>query len=116
AYMEKNGQSIQDAETIFIYFSQVLFHPFVGGFLLSAILAAVMSTISSQLLVTSSSMTEDFYKAFLRKDASQKELLITSRVSVLVVAVIALLLSLNPQDSILNLVGHAWAGFGSAFG
>lgn len=116
AYMEKNNQSIQDAETIFIYFSQVLFHPFVGGLLLAAILAAVMSTISSQLLVTSSSMTEDFYKAFLRRNAGPKELLLTSRLSVLVVAVIALLLSLNPKDTILDLVGHAWAGFGSAFG
>src|SRR5690554_409952 len=116
AYMVKNGQSIEDPETIFIYFSQVLFHPFIGGFLLSAILAAVMSTISSQLLVTSSSMTEDFYKAFLRRKASGKELLIISRLSVLFIAIIAILLSLNPQDTILNLVGHAWAGFGSAFG
>lgn len=116
AYMVKNGQSIEDPETIFIHFSQVLFHPFIGGFLLSAILAAVMSTISSQLLVTSSSVTEDFYKAFLRRSASGKELLLISRLSVLVVAIIAILLSLNPQDTILDLVGHAWAGFGSAFG
>lgn len=116
AYMAKFDHQIQDPETIFIYFSQLLFHPFIGGFLLSAILAAVMSTISSQLLVTSSSMTEDFYKNFFKRDATEKELLITSRVSVLVVALIAILLSLNPQDTILNLVGHAWAGFGSAFG
>lgn len=116
AFMVKNGQSIEDPETIFIHFSQILFHPFIGGFLLSAILAAVMSTISSQLLVTSSSMTEDFYKAFLRRNASGKELLLISRLSVLVVAIIAILLSLNPQDTILDLVGHAWAGFGSAFG
>lgn len=116
AYMAQTGNSIDDPETIFIYFSGVLFHPLIGGFLLSAILAAVMSTISSQLLVTSSSMTEDFYKAFLRRNASPKELLIVSRVSVLVVAVIALLLSLSPKDTILDLVGHAWAGFGSAFG
>src|SRR5690606_21824829 len=70
AYMVCNNQHIDDPETIFIYFSQVLFHPFVGGFLLSAILAAVMSTISSQLLVTASSVTEDFYKAFFRRKAS----------------------------------------------
>lgn len=116
AYMVANGHSIDDPETIFIYFSQVLFHPLIGGFLLAAMLAAVMSTISSQLLVTSSSMTEDFYKAFLRRNASNKELLLISRLSVLVVAVIAIVLSLNPQDTILDLVGHAWAGFGSAFG
>ena len=105
-----------DAETVFIYFSRVLFHPLIGGFLLSAILAAVMSTISSQLLVTSSSLTEDIYKAFLNKKATSKQLLIASRLSVLIVAVIAVLLSLTPNDSILNLVGNAWAGFGSAFG
>lgn len=116
AYMGKMNQTISDPETIFIYFSKVLFHPLIGGFLLSAILAAVMSTISSQLLVTSSSMTEDFYKAFFRRNASQKELLTISRLSVFVVAVVSLLLSLSPKDTILDLVGHAWAGFGSAFG
>lgn len=105
-----------EAETIFIYFARVLFHPLIAGFLLTAILAAVMSTISSQLLVTSSSLTEDIYKAFLNKKATSRQLLIASRLSVLIVAVIALLLSLNPKDSILNLVGNAWAGFGSAFG
>lgn len=105
-----------ESETIFIYFSRILFHPLIGGFLLSAILAAVMSTISSQLLVTSSSLTEDIYKAFLNKKASQKQLLVASRLSVLIVAIIAVLLSLTPNDSILNLVGNAWAGFGSAFG
>lgn len=105
-----------EAETIFILVSRVLFHPLIGGFLLSAILAAVMSTISSQLLVTSSSMTEDIYKAFINKKASAKNLLFTSRASVLLVAIVALLLSLNPQDTILNLVGNAWAGFAAAFG
>ncbi|MBL1409818.1 sodium/proline symporter PutP [Sphingobacterium faecale] len=104
------------AETIFIHLSRTLFHPLIGGFLLSAILAAVMSTISSQLLVTSSSMTEDIYKAFFNKNASTKSMLFMSRLSVLIVAIVALLLSLNPQDSILNLVGNAWAGFGAAFG
>lgn len=116
AYMTKYNQAINDPETIFIFFSRTLFHPLISGFLLSAILAAVMSTISSQLLVTSSSLTEDFYKSFLRRGASAKELLLVSRLSVFVVAVIALFLSLNPNDSILDLVGHAWAGFGSAFG
>ena len=105
-----------ESETIFIYFSRVLFHPLVAGFLLSAILAAVMSTISSQLLVTSSSLTEDIYKAFLNKKATPKQLLIASRLSVLLVALISVLLSISPKDSILNLVGNAWAGFGASFG
>jgi len=104
------------AETIFIHVSRLLFHPLIGGFLLSAILAAVMSTISSQLLVTSSAMTEDVYKTLLNKNANEKQLLLMSRSSVLIVAIIALLLSISPKDSILNLVGNAWAGFGAAFG
>lgn len=116
ATMGKFDASKELAETIFIHLSRVLFHPLIGGFLLSAILAAVMSTISSQLLVTSSSMTEDIYRTFLNKEASSKNMLIMSRVSVLVVAAIAVLLSLNPKESILGLVGNAWAGFGAAFG
>lgn len=116
ATMLQFDQSKELSETIFIHLSRSLFHPLLGGFLLSAILAAVMSTISSQLLVTSSSMTEDIYKAFFNKKASPKRMLLVSRLSVLIVAIIALLLSLNPKDSILNLVGNAWAGFGAAFG
>jgi len=117
ASMTSFDQSATKAETIFIYFARILFHPLIGGFLLSAILAAVMSTISSQLLVTSSSLVEDIYKSLLKKnDVSQNHLLIAGRISVLVVAIIALALSFHPKDSILNLVGNAWAGFGSAFG
>lgn len=114
--MQIFDNSNREAETIFIYLARSLFHPLVGGFLLSAILAAVMSTISSQLLVTSSSLTEDIYKAFIKPTASPKELLTASRLSVLVVAIVALSLSLQPRESILNLVGNAWAGFGAAFG
>lgn len=109
-------ESRELAETIFIYLSKALFHPLIGGLLLSAILAAVMSTISSQLLVTSSSMTEDIYKTFFNKHANAKNTLMMSRISVLVVAVVAFVLALNPKESILGLVGNAWAGFGAAFG
>ena len=110
-----DGQ-LANAETIFIVLSQILFHPLVGGFLLAAILAAIMSTISSQLLVTSSALTQDFYKSFLHKDASDKTQVMMGRISVLVVAVVAAALSWVPRDTILGLVGNAWAGFGAAFG
>lgn len=116
AYIAETGTSLADPETIFIKFSQVLFHPFITGFLLAAILAAIMSTISSQLLVTASALTEDFYKTFLKKNASDKELVLIGRLAVLLVAVVGVLLSLEPSDTILSLVGYAWAGFGSAFG
>nr|WP_115719077.1 sodium/proline symporter PutP [Gallaecimonas mangrovi] len=116
AYVAKTQMTLQDPETIFIVFSQFLFNPLIGGFLLAAILAAIMSTISSQLLVTSSSLTEDFYKAFLRRDASQKELVTVGRISVLLVSIVAIALAWNPDNSILDLVSNAWAGFGAAFG
>nr|WP_163100814.1 sodium/proline symporter PutP [Peribacillus alkalitolerans] len=116
AYITATNQDLSDPETIFIFLSQVLFHPLISGVLLAAILAAIMSTISSQLLVTSSALTEDFYRTFLKKEASDKELVFIGRLSVFIVAVVSLALSLTPNDTILNLVGNAWAGFGSAFG
>jgi sodium/proline symporter len=105
-----------DPETIFILMSQILFHPLVGGFLLAAILAAIMSTISSQLLVSSSSLTEDFYKTFVRRSASQKELVLIGRLSVLAVSLVAIVLAFDRSSNILTLVSNAWAGFGAAFG
>ena len=84
--------------------------------LLSAILASIMSSISSQLLVISSAVTEDFYKTFFRRKASDKELVFIGKLSVLVVAMIAVVLAYHPSDTILTLVGYAWAGFGSTFG
>ncbi|MGS2721346.1 sodium/proline symporter PutP [Paraglaciecola aestuariivivens] len=116
AYVTKTQGDLGDAETIFIYLSQILFHPLVSGFLLGAILAAIMSTISSQLLVTSSSLTGDFYQAFLRKDASQKELITVGRISVAAVALVAIYLAYDRDSTILTLVSNAWAGFGAAFG
>jgi len=116
AYVTKQGTPLNDAETIFIYLSQLLFHPLIGGFLLAAILAAIMSTISSQLLVTSSSLTSDFYQAFFRRDASQHELIIVGRISVVIVALVAIFLAYDRDSSILSLVSNAWAGFGAAFG
>lgn len=103
-------------ETIFIKLATLLFNPWIAGIVLSAILAAVMSTLSCQLLVASSAITEDIYKAFFRKNASQSELVWVGRMMVLVVALIAILLALNPKSEVLNLVSYAWSGFGAAFG
>ncbi|PLS05817.1 sodium/proline symporter PutP [Neobacillus cucumis] len=116
SYFSKQGLHLTDPETIFIKLSEILFHPLITGFLLAALLAAVMSTISSQLLVTASSLTEDVYKTFFRRSATEKELLLVSRLSVLVVSFIAVLLAFNKNGTILSLVAYAWAGFGAAFG
>lgn len=116
AYVAKHNVELADAETIFILLSQVLFHPLIAGFLLAAILAAIMSTISSQLLVTSSSLTGDFYRTFLNRTATQKQLVTVGRLSVLAVALVAIALAYDRNSSILSLVSNAWAGFGAAFG
>ncbi|NQZ22899.1 MAG: sodium/proline symporter PutP [Colwellia sp.] len=116
AYIAKTGVTLGDPETIFILLSQVLFHPLIAGFLLAAILAAIMSTISSQLLVTSSSLTGDFYQAFLNKEATDKQLVFVGRLSVLIVAIVSVFLAYDRNSSILSLVSNAWAGFGAAFG
>ncbi len=116
AYAYQKGIVVEDPETIFLILSQLLFHPLVAGFLLAAILAAIMSTISSQLLVSSSSLTEDFYKTFVRRDAGNKELVFVGRLSVVAVALCAIYLAYNRDSSILDLVSNAWAGFGAAFG
>lgn len=116
AYVAKTGLKLDDAETIFIVLSQILFSPLIAGFLLAAILAAIMSTISSQLLVTSSSLTEDFYKTFLHQDASDKQQVLVGRISVAIVAMLAIYLAYDRNSTILTLVSNAWAGFGAAFG
>ena len=116
AYVAKTGIKLDDAETIFILLSQILFNPLIAGFLLAAILAAIMSTISSQLLVTSSSLTEDFYKTFLHQNATDKQQVLVGRISVFLVALVAIYLAYDRNSSILSLVSNAWAGFGAAFG
>lgn len=116
AYVEMNGLVLEDPETIFILLANTLFHPLITGFLLAALLAAIMSTISSQLLVSSSSLTEDFYRLFLRKQASEREAVNVGRLFVALVALVAIAIARDPDSEVLGLVSNAWAGFGAAFG
>jgi sodium/proline symporter len=110
------GRGLGDGETVFMVMVNALFHPVIAGILLAAILAAVMSTADSQLLVSSSALTEDFYKSIFRKDATQKELVKIGRIAVIVIAIAAMLLALNEDSTVLDLVSYAWAGFGATFG
>ncbi|HKK13560.1 MAG TPA: sodium/proline symporter PutP [Gammaproteobacteria bacterium] len=105
-----------DTETVFMALVRMIFHPVLAGVLLAAILAAIMSTADSQLLVASSALAEDFYKALLRRNAGDRELVWVGRAAVLVIAVAAFLLAMNPDSRVLSLVAYAWAGFGAAFG
>ncbi|HBQ79953.1 MAG TPA: sodium/proline symporter PutP, partial [Erwinia persicina] len=113
---EQAGEVSQNGERIFIELTRILFNPWIAGVLLSAILAAVMSTLSCQLLVCSSALTEDLYKNFLRKGASQRELVWVGRMMVLLVAAIAIGLAANPDNRVLGLVSYACAGYGAALG
>jgi sodium/proline symporter len=93
-----------------------MFPAFIAGIFLCGILAAAMSSADSQLLVAASAFSRDMYKPFIRKNASEKETLIMSRLTVVVVGLIAFFIALDPNSSIFGLVSYAWAGFGAAFG
>lgn len=107
---------ISNPEAVFLKLSSVFFNPWIEGVLLAAVLSAVMSTSSAQLLSLSSAFSVDVYTKFIRKNASHKELLNVSRLMVFLVTVVAVVLSYNPNSSILDLVGFAWAGLGCSFG
>ncbi|MGR5132350.1 sodium/proline symporter PutP [Vibrio alfacsensis] len=110
------GTQLDDGEKIFMLLVNTVFHPVIAGILLAAILAAVMSTADSQLLVSSSALAEDFYKQVIKPNASSDEVVMIGRVGVIVISLIALFLAMTPDSSVLGLVSYAWAGFGAAFG
>ncbi|MDN3310606.1 sodium/proline symporter PutP [Microbacterium oryzae] len=116
AFFDRAGIALDNPETAVLRMSQILLHPLIAGFVLAAVLAAIMSTLSSQLVVCSSALVEDLYRVARRTPPSQRTLVILGRSCVLVVAVIAALLAITPNDTILGLVGFAWAGFGASFG
>jgi sodium/proline symporter len=107
---------IDDHERIFMFMVDMLFNPIIASVLLTAILAAVMSTADSQLLICSSTIADDIYKSVFRKHATQKELVLVGRLAVLGVSAVALMLALAPDSDVLALVSYAWAGFGACFG
>ncbi|MDR3224753.1 MAG: sodium/proline symporter PutP [Clostridiales Family XIII bacterium] len=116
--------NLENPETVFISLIQKVFMeansvvpvPIIGGLFLCGILAAIMSTADSQLLVTASSFTSDIYKNKLKKNASERHLLWVSRLSVVAIAAIAFVIATNRDSSVMDLVSNAWAGFGSTFG
>lgn len=120
AYFSANpGQAAgvnANSERVFIELSMLLFNPWIAGILLAAILAAVMSTLSAQLLVCSSSLTQDIYKTFIKRDATDAQLVWFGRAMVLLVAIVAIILAWDPNSRVLSMVSYAWAGFGAAFG
>ncbi len=110
-----------DTESVFIEMIKKVFIDylpltFVGGLFLCGILAAIMSTADSQLLMCSSSISQDIYKGIINKEATSKTVLRHGRVVTLIIAIVAMFIAWNPDSSIMNLVSNAWAGLGAAFG
>ncbi|MFU2058056.1 sodium/proline symporter PutP [Avibacterium volantium] len=116
AYFEVKGIALDSAESVFIEISKAIFNPWIVGIVLSAILAAIMSTLSAQFLMCSAAITEDFYHGFLRKNASSTELVWVGRVMVLLIAIVAIAIAQDPNSKVMGLVSYAWAGFGASFG
>jgi sodium/proline symporter len=114
AYFADNP--LKNPETVFITLSQQLINPWVAVIITAAILSAIMSTVDSQLLVSSSVISEDFYRVFVRPQASEKELLMVSRGAVIAIALLAMVIASDRGSRVLDLVSYAWAGFGAAFG
>lgn len=110
------GNGLTDSERVFITLSQIMLNPWVAGFILAGVLAAIMSTVDSQLLVCSSAIAEDIYRGLIRPKASQQELVWLSRASVIGIALLATVMGSERDSSILGLVAYAWGGFGAAFG
>jgi len=121
AYLAPDALVESGSERVFIEMIKKLFIedirvPFIAGLFLCGILAAIMSTADSQLLVSASSVAEDIYKGLIDKKADNKKVMLVSRITVIAVAIIAYIIALNPNNTIMGLVSNAWAGLGAAFG
>ena len=107
---------LADGETVFMQMINGMFHPVIAGLLMTAILAAIMSTASSQLLVTASSISRDILATIFKRDVNGRGIVWASRIAVVAVSVIAIVMAFDPNSSVFGLVSCAWGGFGSAFG
>ena len=107
----------KESEKVFIMLTGLLLHPVIAGICLAGILAAIMSTADSQLLVASSAISEDFYKGLLKPaKITPESMLRVGRLAVVGIAIVAMIFALNADSTVLDLVAYAWAGFGAAFG
>ncbi|MFG2123150.1 sodium/proline symporter PutP [Streptomyces sp. NPDC048710] len=111
----QTGAPLHDPQTVYISLSRTLLDPWGAGVMLIAVLAAIVSTADSQLLVSSVALTEDFYRAFLNRRASDRALVWVGRTAVVAVTLVAFVIALR-GGGLLGIVAYAWAGFGAAFG
>jgi len=110
------GNIFSDQEMIMPYMAKSLLPAALAGVLICGAIAAMMSTADSQLLVTTSAISEDIYHKMLKKDAPQKRLVFISRIATLLVGIVAFILALTAESLVYWLVLYAWAGLGSSFG
>ena len=115
------GNPLADPEKVFMALVTVIFNPVIAGILLAAILAAIMSTVDSQLLACSSTLAEDLFPMLNKKLLNKKKpdanlRLKVGRCSVIFLSLIALLIALNPESTVLGVVSYAWAGLGASLG
>ena len=105
-----------DAESIFITLSTNLLPPLLAGFVMAGILAATISSSDSYLLIAASALAKNIYQGIYRKDASEKKVMNISRITLLVISLVAILIALDEESIIFTIVSFAWAGFGAVFG
>jgi sodium/proline symporter len=110
------SQGLNNPELLFITMTKIIFHPLLVGFILCAILAAILSSLSSQILLSGSTLTEDIYKEFINPRASQKQRIFMTQISALIICLFSLAVAWNDSNSVFALVEYAWSGLGSAFG
>lgn len=110
------AQGLERPEYVFVEMVKTLFHPLAAGFILCGVIAASLSTMDSQILVSASVLSEDFYRHLIHKNASPKELLVVSRIGVIIVSGLSLFFALNKNTTIMEAVSYAWSGLGCAFG
>ena len=104
------------SESIFIIMSTGLLPPLVAGIILSGILAATMSSSDSYLLISASAFSRDIYKGIMKKDATDKQIMIVTRITLLIVSLFGIIIALDENSIIFQVVSFAWAGFGATFG
>jgi len=111
-----NTNPLQNPETVFFESADLLFPKWASGILLAAVFSAIMSTVSAQLLASSSAIVEDISLQISKKLITDKRRLLLNRISVLLITLSATVIAHNPENSILSLVSYAWAGLGASFG
>ena len=108
--------TVSDSESIFIHMASDLMPPFLAGVMMAGILAATISSSDSYLLIASSAVAKNLYQGIFKKDAPDKQVMKVSKITLLLISLVAMILAVDDQSVIFQIVSFAWAGFGATFG